>query len=67
MTDSSDDNNEKNKKKMKTNAEIPEHFTESKAASVQNNSSYVTNEQTFCSVCKQWFSGNSYYSHSCLK
>ncbi|TLX89390.1 MAG: hypothetical protein E6K94_10205 [Thaumarchaeota archaeon] len=65
MSDSSDDNVKK--KKIKTNAEIPEHFTESKAASVQNNSTYITNDQTFCSVCKQWFSGNSYYSHSCLK
>jgi len=62
MTESSDDDLNK-KKKMKTNAEIPEHFTKSMGASVKNNSSYITNDLTQCPECKQWFNTNS--NHSC--
>jgi hypothetical protein len=67
MTESSDDDLNK-KKKIKPNAEIPEHFTKSMGAGVQANSSYVANDQTYCSVCHQWFSTSSYYSssHSCM-
>jgi hypothetical protein len=53
MPDSSDDNIEKNKKKIKTNADIPEHFVETKSAS--NTTMQSDGKNFYCTSCGNYF------------